>query len=294
VNIYLVCNTPALTYLPSLETLTSLRHTLETIYGSPLPFTPTTCTHPTFPSEYNLHSAGIYYSLPTTVHPLIYAPPLRESYQYLPQPSNLAHDWTKFAYTYGSKKGGATPLGAAATHPSSDTHLRIRVSSTPQTRTINRAELAAIDLGLKLGHTALPTDSACALRLIHKYLRCPHSMRQHVHMDVLSSILSTLQTRSKAGLHTHLGKIKAHNNSKGNDLADHLANTVADGYNSDVIYFKGSHTQIGLWTWPYTTHPDDPNPPKTLTYTTLKCDAKKYSLTHTIPPSNTPLNTASY
>jgi hypothetical protein len=105
-------------------------------------------------------------------------------------------------------------------------------------------------------------------------------MRQHLHMDVLSSILSTLQPRSRASQTTHLGKIKAYNNFKGNDLADHHANIVADGQPPYALYSKGAHKHIGLWTWPYTTQLDDPNPPMTLTCTSPKHGARKYNLAY--------------
>jgi hypothetical protein len=86
----------------------------------------------------------------------------------------------------------STPQGAAATHPSSHTNLRILASSTLPTHTINRGEIAAIDLGLKLGHNSLLTDNAYSLRRIHEYIRCPHFMRQHLHRGVLSFISATV------------------------------------------------------------------------------------------------------
>jgi hypothetical protein len=148
---------------------------------------------------------------------------------------------------------------------STHTYLKILVTSTPPTHAIKKAELAAIDLGLKLGHHALLSDSACSLRLTHKYIRSPHIMQQHPHREILSYILSPLQTRTTTGLTTHLGKLNAHNNSKGNNaIVDHVANTVADGQRPDAINFRGARTHIEQWTWPYTTQPDEPNPPKIL------------------------------
>jgi hypothetical protein len=70
------------------------------------------------------------------------------------------------------------PQGAGATHPSTNTPLKILVTSTPPTHTIYRAELAAIDPGLKLDHHALLSDNAYSLHLIHKYIRSPHTMQQ--------------------------------------------------------------------------------------------------------------------
>jgi ribonuclease HI len=69
-------------------------------------------------------------------------------------------------YTDSSKKGGPSPLGAAATHPASDTRIQILVTFTPPIHTINRAEVAGIDIGLQIDHTHLLTYNACSLRLI--------------------------------------------------------------------------------------------------------------------------------
>jgi hypothetical protein len=98
----------------------------------------------------------------------------------------------------------------------------------------------------------LPYVFACSLRLIHGYLSCPTTYRHNTHRDTLLSISHTLQTRCDAGIRTHLGKIKAHNHSLGNDLADTLANHVADGHPPDTTYTTGSDVSIGHWTLPYT------------------------------------------
>ena len=120
------------------------------------------------------------------------------------------------------------------------------VTSTPPSHTINRAELAGIDIGLQLGHTHLLTDSACSLRLIQGYLNCPSAYRHNIHRDTLLSITHTLKTRCESGIRTHLlGKIKAHNHSLGNDLADTLANQAADGHPPDTTYTIGSDVSVG-------------------------------------------------
>jgi hypothetical protein len=147
-----------------------------------------------------------------------------------------------------------------------------------------RAEVAAINLGLKLSHPGLLFDSACSLILIQKYIRSPNTMRQHPHGKVPSSVISTLRTRTAARITTHIGKIKAHINSMGNIHADHLANIVADGQPPDAIYFRGALTHLGHWTWPYTNQHNEPPPLKTLLYTNLKTNTRKYSLASTITP----------
>jgi hypothetical protein len=67
------------------------------------------------------------------------------------------HNGMSCAVTDGSKQGGSSPLGAAATHPASDTLVKILVTSTPPSHNTYRVELAGIDNGLQLGHTYLQT-----------------------------------------------------------------------------------------------------------------------------------------
>jgi hypothetical protein len=146
------------------------------------------------------------------------------------------------AYTSVPGSGGSNPLhaipcvhglsssqlGAAATHPATDTHVKIMVSSTPPSHTTIRAELACIDVDLQLGHTHLLTDSTCSLRLIAGFMPRLSAYRHHIHRETLKSITHTLRTRCTSGFRTHLGKIEAHNHSLGNDHADSLANLVVD------------------------------------------------------------------
>jgi hypothetical protein len=159
------------------------------------------------------------------------------------------------------------------------------VTSTLRWHTIDCAELAGIDIGFQLGHTHLLVDSACSLRLIHGYPNCPSAYRHNLHRDTLTSITHTLQTRCESGIRTHLGIIKAHNHSIGNDLADSLASQVADGHPPDTAYTTGSKALIGHWTLPYTLIPQtaqgDPIPYK---YTNLKSDAHTYRTKHTYTP----------
>jgi ribonuclease HI len=170
-------------------------------------------------------------------HPNSYPLPERKTLTYSPTRGDLSWIREDFVYTYGSKKGGPSPVGAAATHPASDTRIKILVTSTPPSHTINRAELAGIDIGLQIGHTHLLTDNnACSLRLIQGYINCPSTYRHNIHRDTLMSIAYTLKTRCESGIRTHLCKVKAHNHSLGNDLVDTLANQVAGGHPPDTTY----------------------------------------------------------
>jgi hypothetical protein len=158
------------------------------------------------------------------------------------------------------------------------------VTSIPPSHTINRAELAGIDIGLQLGHTHLLIDSACSLCLIQGYLNCPSAYRNNVHRDTLLSITHTLQTRCNACISKHLGRIKAHNHSLGNDLEDALAYHVADGHPPDTTYTTGSNVSIGHWTWPYTRILQTLGDHIPYRYPNLKTNAHTHSTKHTHTP----------
>jgi hypothetical protein len=123
-------------------------------------------------------------------------------------------------------------------------------------------------------------------------MNCPSPYRHNIHSGTLRSITHTLKTRCESGIRTHLGKIKAHNHSLGNDLADILANQVVDGHSPDTTYTAGSDVSIGHWTLPYTLIPQTLGEPIPYKYTTLKSDAHTYNTknTHT-HLAHTPLNT---
>jgi hypothetical protein len=55
-------------------------------------------------------------------------------------------------------------------------------------------------------------------------MRYPFAYRYHIHRETIESITKTLHTRCILGIHTHLGKVKVHNHSIGNNRADALAN----------------------------------------------------------------------
>jgi hypothetical protein len=110
-------------------------------------------------------------------------------------------------------------------------------------------------------------------------MSCTTAYRHHIHRDTLDSITYTLKTRCNSGISTHLGKIKAHNHSLGNDLGDILANLVADGHPLDLSYTTCSKVSLGHWTWPYTLIPQTLGEPIPYKHTNLKTHAHTYSTT---------------
>jgi hypothetical protein len=84
------------------------------------------------------------------------------------------------------------------------------VTSTPPSHTINREELAGIDIGLQLDHAHLRLIyNALSLRLIQGYMRCSTAYHHHIHRETFESITHTLHTQCTSGLRTYLSKIKA-------------------------------------------------------------------------------------
>jgi hypothetical protein len=135
------------------------------------------------------------------------------------------------------------------------------------------------------------TDNACSLRLIQGYINCLNNYRHRIHRETFESITNTIKSRCTSGLRTHLGKIKAHNYSIGNDLADSLANLVADGHPLDTTYTTCSDTPISTLTWPYTLIALTQGGPTPYRYTNPKADAHNYITKHThIRPYPTPLS----
>jgi hypothetical protein len=115
-------------------------------------------------------------------------------------------------------------------------------------------------------------------------MNCPSAYRHNIHRDTLHSITHTIKTRCNVGIRTHIGKIKVHNHSLGNDLEDTLANQAADGHPPDTTYTTGSDVFIGQWTLPYTLIPQTLGEPIPYMYTNLKTDAHTHSTKHTHTP----------
>jgi hypothetical protein len=69
-------------------------------------------------------------------------------------------------------------------------------------------------------------------------------MRQHSHKDMIVYIISTLRTRTASGITTHLAKVKAHNNSMGNDQDEYLTKLFARGKPPHAIYCTEVPTHV--------------------------------------------------
>jgi hypothetical protein len=197
-----------MTALPSQSCLTSFFDTLESIYAThPLPNT----GHPTASPLCLIHPAMLGTNLlpPSQPHsPSHFLLQQRLALNYALTSGVLAWSSQVFVYIDDSKKGGPFPLGAALTFTATDKRVTILVKSTFPSCTICHADLVCVDMAMQLGHVYLLTDSACSLRPIQGYIRCPTAFRHRIHHDSVDSIITTLNlTRSYAGIRTHLAKI---------------------------------------------------------------------------------------
>ena len=163
-------------------------------------------------------------------------------------------------YTDGSHSatsGGHTLLGAAFYYaPTQRTYL-VNPGGVADTRTILRAELAAIASALTHATSHHPTDtiylftdSLCSLHLIQRIVRAPRTLTESKHYPLLLDIRSALSTRIRAGAHTFLHKVRSHTDIRGNDAADAGAASAAASPSS--CEFSISHpTQFHtLPAWP--------------------------------------------
>jgi hypothetical protein len=112
-----------------------------------------------------------------------------------------------------------------------------------------------MDISLHLGFNSFLTHSACSLKLIRPYMQCLTSPRYHIRRETPASIF---EKRTAVGLCIFLGKSMAHENSTGTDLADALANKVADGRILGTPCSIGAEINIGDWTLRCYTHIPQP------------------------------------
>jgi hypothetical protein len=116
----------------------------------------------------------------------------------------------------------------------------------------------------------------------------PHALPQRLpsshspgHIQINNNYI---KTRYAPGIRTHDGKNLSHNRSLGNDLADALANQVADGHLTDTTFTACLHVSFGTLTWPYTRITPPQGDPTAFRYTNLRSEAYKHNIKHTHTP----------
>jgi len=118
-----------------------------------------------------------------------------------------------------------------------NTSIYIDAAGTEETRTIMRAELAAIHMALSIFSThdwiCIFTDSLSSLQAIRHHHTNPgttSAKHYYHHSLLLESITDLLEARQRAGIRTTLHKVRAHTNIRGNDLADAVAKMAVTHY----------------------------------------------------------------
>lgn len=139
----------------------------------------------------------------------------------LPTPPPLRHDWREFIYTDGSvlanSKNTLPGIGAGIYIPANARLHRpeqtIPISCSQESdnqqpecvNTINRAELAAIDVALQHAlqstepEVHIATDSLASIYQVQRAINRPQDMKKHRHLNVITQITSAIRTcRSRA------------------------------------------------------------------------------------------------
>ena len=114
-------------------------------------------------------------------------------------------------------------MPARPPHAHDTTHL-VEPGGQGPSRTITRAELAAIWAALRLGATKIMSDSAAALWLIRRAVNEPMTLKRHLHRPLLEAIVELID---KSPCTVHLLKCKAHTGVYGNEMADRAAKLAA-------------------------------------------------------------------
>ncbi len=195
-----------------------------------------------------------------------------------PNPPAPLYDWKTFAYTDGSvlqDKGDKTPapgigaavhIPAAVDNPNLTVYIDCAYRNDPTIQscvnTINRAELAAIQVALNPTHSQhimlqskdrtinIATDSLSSIYQIHRMLTRPQDMTEHRHSSLLQQIVDLI---AGAQATVHLWKVKSHSGIIGNDRADKAAVAVAKGeISANQLYSNPTASNMRAnCCWPY-------------------------------------------
>jgi hypothetical protein len=162
----------------------------------------------------------------------------------------LRYDWRDFVYTDGSvladKEDVFPGIGAGVYIPENHRLKRqeaaIAVNCYQDSggyqptcvNTINRAELAAIDIAIQetLRGTDSPseihiaTDSLASIHQVRRANTRPQDMKEHRHLNIIEDIAREVSSSTSI---VHLWKVRSHIGIVGNEIADETAAAVSHG-----------------------------------------------------------------
>jgi ribonuclease HI len=131
-------------------------------------------------------------------------------------------DWRTWAYTDGSclVHNGKQEIGAGVYCPSTDSKIFVEPNGAGITKTITRAELAAIAAAIITKYADIASDSLTSLNQIRKQLLYPERHLRHIQGDVLKMVSTLIRD-----FHTKIRiyKVKSHAGIAGNECADAIA-----------------------------------------------------------------------
>eukprot|EP00887_Chlorella_sp_A99_P006003 scaffold27.g6003.t1 len=125
----------------------------------------------------------------------------------------------------------------------------IRTNGEGPTDTITRAELSAISYTvehlLRRGEAeTIFTDSQAVIHLLCRAVREPHTLRGHLHVQILLDTARLLVERANGGCHTSILKVPAHSGVHGNEQADAAAKQASDP-NAEHDHIMPAHHPFG-------------------------------------------------
>jgi ribonuclease HI len=199
---------------------------------------------------------------------------------------DLAHDYTDFLYTDGSRMtevtDGAPGIGAAVYNPKTRSVTSIEVAwdgeaADTKSNTINRAELVGLLIAMRQeencrwhdGSIHIATDSLASMYAIAKTLKRPQDVTEHRHLSILQEIVQEI--RNAPG-QVHVHKVMAHTGIIGNEVADQAAVRLASGESTaDTTYDSPSNSRSDMH-WPHQVTQKQTNTGQTITCVTPIAD----------------------
>ncbi len=134
--------------------------------------------------------------------------------------------------------------------PQTHTTTHIDIKSQPERHTINKEELANINVALRYEtievHLKILTDNSLfCINTIRNYTIDPASYKHHLHKDLPHLIDQLLRDRDTKEHKLHIGKVKSHTDIEYNDTADTTATVVVDGNAPPDITFDEAKPSSG-------------------------------------------------